>query len=59
MSLDDATGTNMIAFSSGWGDGCYASYRGYDADDKIACLVTDFDVLDHPPFSEEEEAEEE
>ncbi len=45
MRVDDVTGANIIAFSSGWGDGCYASYWGYDADGKIACLVTDFGVL--------------
>ncbi len=43
--VDEATGANIIAFSSGWGDGCYASYWGYDADGKIACLITDFGVF--------------
>jgi hypothetical protein len=36
---------NCIAFSSGWGDGVYASYFGYSATGDIVCLVTDFDVL--------------
>ena len=40
--VDENTGANVIAFSSGWGDGGYASYWGYDADDSIACIVTDF-----------------
>jgi Protein of unknown function (DUF4241) len=36
---------NLIAFSSGWGDGSYASYFGYAAAAEPVCLVTDFDVL--------------
>lgn len=36
---------NCVAFSSGWGDGLYASYFGYSAADDVVCLVTDFDVL--------------
>lgn len=36
---------NLIAFSSGWGDGGYASFFGYDARDSVVCLVTDFHVL--------------
>ncbi len=40
------TGANLIAFSSGWGDGYYASYLGYDAAGAIACVVTDFALFD-------------
>lgn len=36
---------NLIAFSSGWGDGRYGSFFGYDAAGRISCLVTDFQVL--------------
>lgn len=36
------TEANMVAFSSGWGDGGYASYWGYDASGNLTCLVTDF-----------------
>jgi hypothetical protein len=43
--LDAATGANLIAFSSGWGDGAYASYFGYDEDGKVVNLITDFGVL--------------
>lgn len=42
LCIDEETGANVIVFGSGWGDGGYASYWGYDADDNIACLVTDF-----------------
>lgn len=50
LLLDAATGANCIAFTSGWGDGFYASYWGYDAEDNITCLVTDFDLLRHRIF---------
>jgi hypothetical protein len=36
---------NCIAFSSGWGDGAYASYFGYSQLGEIVCLITDFDLL--------------
>lgn len=44
--LDGETGANVITFKSGWGDGCYASYFGYDEDGNITNLITDFAVLD-------------
>jgi hypothetical protein len=37
---------NVISFSSGAGDGLYASYWGLDAQGNVACLVTDFGFLD-------------
>jgi Protein of unknown function (DUF4241) len=46
LIMDNATGANVIAFSSGWGDGVYPSYWGYDAASQRAALVTDFGVLD-------------
>lgn len=33
---------NILMFTSGWGDGFYASYWGYDANGKPVALVTDF-----------------
>src|SRR5260221_14322051 len=35
---------NLIAFSSGYGDGVYATYVGRDAKDDVAAVVTDFGV---------------
>lgn len=43
--LDADTGVNVIAFSSGWGDGMYPSYWGLDEAGAIVCLVTDFGVF--------------
>lgn len=38
-------GANVVMFSSGWGDGFYTSYWGFDRDDRVVELVTDFEVL--------------
>jgi hypothetical protein len=46
LIADEATGANVIMFSSGWGDGFYSSYWGYDASNQQVALVTDFNVLD-------------
>ena len=36
---------NIIAFSSGEGDGKYPSYFGYDTAGNIVCLATDFGMI--------------
>lgn len=46
LVVDETTGANVIAFSSGFGDGFYTSYWGYDAANQRVALVTDFGVLD-------------
>ncbi|MBD2105684.1 DUF4241 domain-containing protein [Nodosilinea sp. FACHB-13] len=40
--INKSTGANVIAFGSGWEDGGYASYWGYDDNGQIVCIVTDF-----------------
>lgn len=37
---------NILAFSAGWKEGTFPSYFGYDKNNKICCLVTDFMVLE-------------
>jgi hypothetical protein len=37
---------NLIAFSTGWGEGDYISYWGYDEKDQVCCLVIDFALFD-------------
>jgi hypothetical protein len=37
--------TDLVAFRTGFGDGRYASYWGFDEENNLACLVTDFRVL--------------
>lgn len=41
--LEEAVG-NLITFSSGWGDGAYPSYFGFDTRGNVTSLVTDFQV---------------
>jgi hypothetical protein len=43
---------NLIAFSSGYGDGVYATYAGRDHDGHACVVVTDFGVL---PFEKPQE----
>ncbi len=50
--LDAGSGLNMVAFDSGWGDGGYPSYWGYDATGEVACLLTDFGLLENATFVE-------
>jgi len=49
LTLEPETPANLIAFSAGAGDGVYATYFGYDADDAAVCLITDFALLWHEP----------
>lgn len=37
---------NIIAFSSGYGDGLYPSFWGMNANDEICSLITDFIIVD-------------
>ena len=37
---------NFAVFSSGYGDGFYASYWGFNRKNQVVCLVTDFGVID-------------
>jgi hypothetical protein len=46
VCLDPATGTNLVAFESGLGDGSYESYFGLDATGAPVALVTDFGVVE-------------
>ncbi|QMU71112.1 DUF4241 domain-containing protein [Streptacidiphilus sp. P02-A3a] len=39
------SGHNLVAFSSGWGDGVYPTWIGRTASGEVACLVTEFFVI--------------
>ncbi|MFD8809904.1 DUF4241 domain-containing protein, partial [Streptomyces sp. NPDC059597] len=41
-------GHDLIAFSSGWGDGAYPTWIGRDAAGEITCFLTDFFVAPDP-----------
>lgn len=45
VKLGDA---NVVAFSSGYGDGFYGSYWGFDAKGALVALVTDFGLMTEP-----------
>ena len=45
MVLDRLNGLNLVAFSSGFGDGFYASFWGYAEGGTTCRLTTDFGVL--------------
>jgi hypothetical protein len=36
------------AFASGFGDGAYPSYAGFDGDGQVVVVLTDFGILDAP-----------
>ncbi|MFD7998827.1 DUF4241 domain-containing protein [Streptomyces mirabilis] len=42
---DPATGTNLIAYPSGRGDGSYPVWIGRDADGDVTCFVADMLIL--------------
>jgi len=42
IPVNDQTGANVVVFSSGWGDGGYASFWGFDESGNVVRLVTDF-----------------
>lgn len=46
LQLPYGDGRNMMVFDAGFGNGYYKSYIGYDADEEVASIVTDFEVLD-------------
>jgi hypothetical protein len=48
VTLDPASGVNVIAFVSGFGDGLYPSWFGIDADGRPLVLLTDFGILEAP-----------
>jgi hypothetical protein len=45
-TLHSFGGHNLACFSTGWGDGTYGLYIGYDRDGGICQLLTDFDLVD-------------
>jgi hypothetical protein len=42
------TGHNLVAFTSGWGDGAYPTWIGRTAAGEVTCFVTDFFVAPDP-----------
>jgi Protein of unknown function (DUF4241) len=46
VEVDPGSGANVVAFPSGFGDGAYASFVGFDRQGRPVVVVTDFGVLD-------------
>ena len=46
VCVDPTTGGNLVAFSSGYGDGGDKVWFGLAADGRAVAVVTDFQVLD-------------
>ena len=45
ISWELPSGLNVVAFSTGYGDGLYPTYVGLGPDDAIVCVVADLQVL--------------
>ena len=44
--VDPTTQVNVVAFASGFGDGTYPSYAGFDRDGQVVVVLTDFGIVD-------------
>lgn len=42
----DFDGHNLATFSTGYGDGCYATYIGFDKEGKVSQILTDFGLVE-------------
>lgn len=59
-TVDPGSGANVVAFTTGYGDGVYSSWIGFDDEDEAVAIVTDFGVLDDvDPDDVVEDADEE
>lgn len=47
VEFDPDAGANVVAFSTGVGEGLYASYFGLDAAGEVVCIVTDFSLFEY------------
>lgn len=44
--IDKNNGSNIIVFATGWNEGTFPTYYGFDKNNKLARLVTDFMVIE-------------
>jgi len=44
--IHDFEGHNFATFSTGYGDGCYATYIGFDNQGKVCQILTDFGLVE-------------
>jgi len=41
-------GNRYAVFSTGWGDGLYKCYKGFDADGRLTAVIVDFGMIEYP-----------
>lgn len=46
IMIDKKTESNIVVFTSGWNEGVFPTYYGYDKNNKLVKLVTDFMVIE-------------
>lgn len=46
LAIPVADGRNMLLFDAGFGEGYFSTYLGYDQENQLVKIVTDFEVLD-------------
>ena len=51
LELETGKGATIVAFSTGIGDGMYASYFGLDESGEVVSLVTDFSLFEYEEFA--------
>lgn len=44
--IHDFDGHNLATFSTGYGDGCYATYIGFDSEGNVCQILTDFGLVE-------------
>ena len=44
--IDEKTKSNIVVFTSGWNAGIFPTYYGFDKNNKLAKIVTDFMVIE-------------
>jgi uncharacterized protein DUF4241 len=52
--IHDFDGHSLATFSTGWGDGCYATYIGSDNKGNVCQLLTDFGLVEWWKLKEKE-----
>jgi hypothetical protein len=48
ITVDPTSGANIVTFQSGYGDGGYPCWFGFDASGTAVALLTSFDLIDDP-----------
>jgi len=52
--IHDFDGHNLATFSTGYGDGCYATYIGFDSEGNVCQILTDFGLVEWWKLNEKE-----